>query len=229
MIGIIGAMDTEVKTLVQNLSDVKKTEYAGLTYFQGKLGSKEVVVVKSGVGKVNAALCAQYLSLHFGVEKVINTGIAGACGKGLGVFDFVVSTKAVYHDVDVQIFGYKKGQIPGLDQYFMADEELCEKAVNVFNASDFSKEHKIAKGIIASGDQFIAEKNIKNQIISDFEPTCVEMEGAAIAHACFVNKVPFVIIRCMSDCADDSASSTYEFNEDVCAAACANLIMQILK
>lgn len=229
MIGIIGAMETEVKTLVQNLSDVKTTEYAGLTYYEGKLFNKDVVVVKSGIGKVNAALCAQYLAIHFGVEKVINTGIAGACGKGLGVFDFVVSSKAAYHDVDVQVFGYKKGQIPGLDLYFNADEELADKTIEVFKKSDFAKEHKIVKGTIVSGDQFIAEKSVKESIIKDFEPMCVEMEGAAIAHSCTINKVPFVIIRCMSDCADDSASSTYDFNEDVCAAACANLILEILK
>lgn len=229
MIGIIGAMDTEVKTLVSNIQDAKTTEYGGLTYYQGKIFNTDVVVVKSGVGKVNAALCAQYLAVHFGVDKVINTGIAGAAGKGLGVFDFVVSTKAVYHDVDVQIFGYKKGQIPGLDLYFTADEVLAEKAIEVFNKSDFAKEHKIVKGVVASGDQFIADKAVKQEIIKNFEPMCVEMEGAAIAHACSLNKVPFVIIRCMSDCADDSANSTYEFNEDVCAASCANLVLELLK
>lgn len=228
MIGIIGAMDTEVKTLVANIKDAKITEYGGLKYYQGNLCGQDVVVVKSGVGKVNAALCAQYLALHFGVEKIINTGIAGAAGKGLGVFDFVVSTQAVYHDVDITIFGYKKGQLPGFDQYFIADKELGDKAVAAFNKSAFSKDHKIVMGTVASGDQFIAEKNVKNQIIENFGPMCVEMEGAAIAHACAINKVPFVIIRCLSDCADDSAGNTYEFNEDECAAACANLIMEIL-
>lgn len=228
MIGIIGAMDTEVKALVANIKDAEITEYGGLKYYAGSLCGKDVVVVKSGVGKVNAALCAQYLALHFGVEKIINTGIAGASGKGLGVFDFVVSTQAVYHDVDITIFGYKKGQLPGFEQYFTADKELGEKAVAAFNKSSFAANHKIVMGTVASGDQFIGEKNLKNQIIENFQPMCVEMEGAAIAHACAINKVPFVIIRCLSDCADDSAVNTYEFNEDECAAACANLIMEIL-
>lgn len=228
MIGIIGAMDTEIKNLVSNLKDTQITEYGGLKYYKGILNGKDVVVVKSGVGKVNAALCAQYLAIHFNVEKIINTGIAGAAGKGLGVFDFVVSDEAVYHDVDISIFGYEKGQLPGLPKTFVADLELADKAVTAFRKSVYASDHKIVKGIVASGDQFIAEKAVKDRIIENFKPMCVEMEGAAIAHACALNNVPFVIIRCLSDCADDSAGNTYEFNEDVCAAACSNLIMEML-
>lgn len=229
MIGIIGAMETEVEFLYSQLQEKSVQKYAFLDFYVGKLFNKDVVIVKSGVGKVNSALCAQLLITNFNVKTIINTGIAGATGKGLGVFDFVVSTKAVYHDVDVQIFGYKKGQIPGCSQEFLADEKLVQKAKEVFLKTEFSKEHQIKEGVIASGDQFISNKDIKTQIISDFSPMCVEMEGASIAHACTLNNVPFVIIRCMSDCADDSANNTYEFNEDICAKMCSTLVLQLIQ
>ena len=164
----------------------------------------------------------------FNVTKIINTGIAGATGKGLGVFDFVISTEVAYHDVDVQIFGYKIGQIPEQEQFFIADKNMVQSALNVAESSSFAKEHKFVKGRIASGDQFIADKATKDKIIQNFEPMCVEMEGAAIAHACTVNQIPFVIIRCLSDCADDSANNTYLFNEETCAKMCADFVENLL-
>ncbi|MCR4733545.1 MAG: 5'-methylthioadenosine/adenosylhomocysteine nucleosidase [Treponema sp.] len=227
--GIIGAMQTEVSSLVQQLENAEKIEACGLVFNKGQLCGKSVVIVKSGVGKVNAALCAQALILRFGVTKVINTGIAGAAGGNLTVFDFVVSTEALYHDLDVRIFGYKRGQVPGMDLTFKADETMADLAVKTFERSDFAKEHKIIKGRIASGDQFIADKAVKNDIVKDFSPMCVEMEGAAIAHSCTLNKTPFIIIRCMSDCADDSATGVYEFNEDVCAKMSADLVKNLIK
>ena len=230
MIGIIGAMEAEVSFLQKKLVDSQKITLNGMDFYSGKINSKELVIVKSGVGKVNAALCAQILCLKFHVEKIINTGIAGAIGNSLGVFDFVVSTEAVYHDFDVRIFGYKRGQVPGFKSLeFKADSSLSDLALEVFSQTTFSKEHKIVKGRIASGDQFISDKNVKDDIVKTFSPSCVEMEGAAIAHACFLNKVPFVIIRCMSDCADDSATTHYEFNEDVCAEMSAQFVEKIIE
>lgn len=227
--GIIGAMDAEVKAIQDLLENKTITEHGGLQYVEGSFGKERIVVVKCGIGKVNAALCAQYLLNHFNVELIINTGIAGACAKGLNVYDFVVSTKAVYHDVDVTNFGYEKGQLPGLSKEFVADDFLVEKTIEAFNNSEFSKNHKIIKGVVASGDQFICSKEVKEQIIKDFAPACVEMEGAAIAHACVLNNRPYVIIRCMSDCADDTASSTYDFNEEDCANRCAKLVLNLIE
>lgn len=230
MIGIIGAMETEVQFLQKNLTQLEKKSFGGMTFYSGKLSSKDVVIVKSGVGKVNAALCTQIMISNFPVDCVINTGIAGAVGSGLGVFDFVVSTQVVYHDFDVRIFGYKRGQVPGFDSIeFKADETLSELALKVFSQTDFAEKHKIVKGRIASGDQFIADKAVKEEIVKEFSPLCVEMEGAAIAHACTLSKIPFVIIRCMSDCADDSATNVYEFNEDVCAEMCAEFVQKIVE
>lgn len=228
IVGIVGAMDVEVSTLCQKLQNKEVVKFGGLEFNHGFLNSKEVVIVKSGVGKVNAALCVQTLVNKFNVTQIINTGIAGATGKGLGVFDFVISSEVAYHDVDVQIFGYKIGQIPGQEQFFVADEQLVQKAVQVAQSSSFAKEHKFVKGRIASGDQFIADKATKDKIIQNFEPMCVEMEGAAIAHACTVNQIPFVIIRCLSDCADDSANNTYLFNEETSAKMCADFVENLV-
>lgn len=210
MIGIIGAMESEVEAIYAQMTSKEIVDTNGLKFYKGKLYEKDVVVIQCGIGKVNAALCTQLLILKFGVEKIINTGIAGATGDGLNIYDFVVSTAAVYHDFDTQFFGYKLGQVPGLPESFEADKILVESVVNAFNNCDFSKDHKITTGLIASGDQFIAGGEKKNFIVSNFHPMCVEMEGCAVAHTCYKNNIPFVIVRCMSDCADDTVQTTYE-------------------
>ena len=227
--GIIGAMESEVKELGQQLEYKEAVEFAGLTFLCGVLYGKNVVIVKSGIGKVNAALCTQALILKFNVTKVINTGIAGALRSGLRVFDFVISSDAVYHDFDTTAFGYKLGQVPGMVEQFSADKALGELALTAFEKTEFSKEHKAVLGKIASGDQFISDSKQKKLIQSNFDPACVEMEGAAIAHACYLNKIPFVIVRCMSDMADESVEQTYSFNEDVCAAASACLVKKMIE
>ncbi len=227
MIGIIGAMDSEVAALVAEMSTNETFEYNNYKFYKGTLFGKEVVIVKCGIGKVNAAVCTQILLFKFNVEKVINTGIAGATGAGLKQYDFVVSTAAVYHDVDVQIFGYKPGQVPGMPETFAADSALADAAVSAFNKSELAKEHKIMKGLVASGDQFIAGGERKDFIVKTFKPDCVEMEGGSIAHVCYVNKVPFAIIRCMSDCADDSASE--EYSEDAASKLSSAFLMEVIK
>ena len=225
--GIIGAMDSEVRTLCQKLENAQKIEEFGLVFNKGKLCGKDVVVVKSGIGKVNAALCAQALILKFGATKVINTGIAGAVGAGLKIYDFVVSDAAVYHDFDVQFFGYKPGQVPGMPETFVADKKLADSVVAAFAKTSLSGEHKISRGLIASGDQFISGGEKKAFIVSTFHPQCVEMEGCAIAHACSLNKVPFVIIRCMSDTADDSVKETY--SEETASNLSSTFLLEVIK
>lgn len=227
--GIIGAMESEIKELEVVLQNKETVEYAGLVFFCGFFGGKNVVIVKSGIGKVNAALCAQALILKFNVTRIINTGIAGALRSGLRVFDFVISSAAVYHDFDTTAFGYKMGQVPGMAEQFPADEALGNLALEAFEKTEFAKEHKAVKGVIASGDQFISDSKQKKTIQANFDPACVEMEGAAIAHACYLNKIPFVIVRCMSDMADESVEQTYSFNEDVCATASACLVSKMLE
>lgn len=227
-IGIIGAMDEEVAYLKSIATE--KTEKDG--FVCGKIDGKEVVVVMSGIGKVNAALCAQKLILQFGVTHVINTGIAGAMAKGLKVLDMVASTDAVYHDFDTTGFGYKPTVIPRMEtSEFKADEKMIEAANKAFEelkSSEVFKGHNLINGRIASGDQFISNKEIKNKIIEICNPSCVEMEGAAIAHACYLNKVPYLVLRCMSDCADDGDESTYKFNDKIAAEMSAKLVQNLI-
>lgn len=229
MIGIIGAMNSEVTTLCNNLEKVEQLEIQNLKFFKGILKGKEVVVVQSGIGKVNAALCAQLLAIIFKVEKIINTGIAGALGEGLRICDFAVSTGAVYHDVDLIGFGYKLGEIPGQPIEYTADEDLLALAENAFGKISASKEHKLVKGRIASGDQFISSPEKKNYIKQNFSPVCVEMEGTAIAHACYLNNVPFLIVRCMSDMADEQDEKVSVFNENIAADLSAEFVMKIIE
>ena len=239
-IGIIGAMDIEVRLLTSKMTGAdgigqpEKTTIASVTYYDGELNGVNVVVVKSGIGKVNAALCAQRLVLLFGVSHIINTGIGGAVAHGLTVLDMVISTDALYHDFDVTGFGYQPCVIPQMDvSDFVADEKmvsLASKAFEELSADENSgfQGHKLVVGRIASGDQFISSSESKAHIRTLCNPACVEMEGAAIAHACFLNKVPFIIIRCISDMADDDGENTYSFNEDTAAKMSAELVLKML-
>ena len=210
MIGIIGAMESEVKAIYEKMTSKQEIKLCDLTFYKGFLWEKEAVVVKCGVGKVNAALCTQILISDFHPNQIINTGIAGATGEGLEIYDFVISTEAVYHDFDTVAFGYKLGQVPGFPETFKADEKLIKTFEDAFYKTDFSTTHQIQTGIVASGDQFISDSKKKACIVQNFYPKCVEMEGAAIAHTCYKNQVPFVIVRCMSDCADDNVQSVYD-------------------
>jgi adenosylhomocysteine nucleosidase len=230
-IGIIGAMETEIEFLRGLMgNEIKKTEAGTIVFNEGKIHGTDVVVVRSGVGKVNAALCAQRLALQFGCSNIINTGVAGAMAQGLGVMDFVVSTDAVYHDMDATGFGYKVTEIPQMKcSDFIADKKLIEAAEKSFSSIKEAEGHSLIKGRIATGDQFISDKSIKEKIMENCNPACVEMEGTAIAHACYLNDTPFVIIRCMSDMADDSGENTYSFNENTAASLSGQLVLEMLK
>ncbi|MBQ3670015.1 MAG: 5'-methylthioadenosine/adenosylhomocysteine nucleosidase [Treponema sp.] len=230
-IGIIGAMEVEVNYLRSLMKDgAKKTEAGSIVFEEGAIGGTNVVLVRSGIGKVNAALCAQRLILQFGCTHIINTGIAGSMAENLGVLDFVVSTDAVQHDVNATGFGYKLGQIPQMDTFsFQADSAMIKAAMDAFKENELSKGHKMIGGRIATGDQFISDKATKEQIQANFAPACVEMEGCAIAQACYLNKTPFVIIRCMSDNADDLKENDYAFNESVAGELSAKIVQHMIE
>ena len=227
-VGIIGAMSVELELLKSKLEENPAvTKAGGMTFTEGKINGISVVLVQSGVGKVNAALCAQRLILKFGCTHIINTGIAGAMASGLKVLDFVASTDAVYHDMDATGFGYKKTEIPQMKcSDFPADGKMLEAARSAFK--ELPAEHKLVFGRIATGDQFISDKEKKSAIQETCSPACVEMEGAAVAHACWINEIPFVIIRCMSDMADDDGESIYSFNENEAASLSGSLVLSML-
>ena len=206
-LGIIGAMQQEVETLLGVLENCKTENRGGCTFYAGQLEGLEVVIVQCGVGKVNAAMCAQILCDRYQVTHIVNTGIAGSLCADLDIGDLVVSRDAMYHDFDCVHFGYEMGKVPGMDTVaFPADERLIRFA---FAAAEEVNPGHTKIGRVASGDLFVAEKNAKNAIIEKTEALCTEMEGAAIAHAAYKNKVPFVILRAISDKADDSAEMDY--------------------
>jgi len=207
-IGIIGAMKEEVAKLKEQMSEVTITSKASMEFYEGILNGKAVVIVQSGIGKVNAAMCAQILTDIFAVDAIINTGIAGSLRNEINIGDIVVSTDAVQHDVDATEFGYPIGQIPQLDTLsFQADESLIAQAI--VSCRKVNNHIKVFKGRVVSGDQFIANSEVKERIILAFDGYCTEMEGAAIAQVAYLNDIPFVIIRAISDKADNSAQVDY--------------------
>ena len=207
-IGIIGAMEEEVEALRGKLTYVKTTSRASMDFYAGKMGNKEVVIVRSGIGKVNAGICTQILADLFQVDAVINTGIAGSLDARIDIGDMVISTDAVHHDMDATIFGDAIGQVPRMDtRTFPADPHLVELAVKA-NEKANPQIHTFT-GRVASGDQFISSGEVKARIVENFQALCTEMEGAGIAHAAYLNKVSYVIIRAISDKADNSATMDY--------------------
>ncbi|MBR3401159.1 MAG: 5'-methylthioadenosine/adenosylhomocysteine nucleosidase [Parasporobacterium sp.] len=209
VVGIIGAMPEEVASLKNALNDKKIRKIADMEFCTGTLDGRKAVVVQCGIGKVNAGICAQILVSVFGVTNVINTGVAGSLDNAIDIGDIVVSVDAVQHDYDVSPIGFHKGEIPYTGLYaFRADEKLRALAVSAGKAA--APEIRIFEGRVCSGDQFIASSEQKSRILSDFGGMCCEMEGAAIAQVCYLNQVPFVIIRAISDKADDSEEMSYQ-------------------
>ena len=226
-LGIIGAMTMEVETLVSSMEEAEKKTIAGSDFFEGRLEGLPCVVVQCGVGKVNAALCAQILCTAFGVTHLVNTGIAGSLSNDLDIADLLVSQDAMYHDFDCVPFGYPYGQVPGLDTLaFPADERLMAYA---FQAAEAVNPGHTKLGRVASGDQFIADREKKAFIIEKTRAMCTEMEGAAIAQTAYRNGIPFVILRAISDKADDSAEMDYPSFETLAAHRCAQVTSLLAK
>ena len=207
-IGIIGAMEVEVAILKEKMEDVRIIKKASMDFYEGILAGKKVVVVRSGIGKVNAGICAQILSDVFSVDAIINTGIAGSLNKNISIGDIVLSTDVVQHDMDATGFGYRKGQIPQMPVFFFnADDNLRRLAAEV--CKEVNPDIQVFEGRIASGDQFVCDQDVKNRIVSEFSAYATEMEGAAIGQAAYLNEIPFLVVRAISDKADGSAQMDY--------------------
>lgn len=218
-IGIIGAMGCEIELLRARMEDVTETVYAGRTFHHGKLGGKDTVLVCSGIGKVNSAMTAQILIDRYEVDAIINTGIAGGAGEAK-VRDVVVSTELTYHDMSQRILALGW---PNLE-YFTADATLRKLAAEACEGRV-----KCHTGRIVTGDQFIDSSEVKADIVARLDPLAVEMEGGAIAHVCAGNGIPFVVIRCISDNADDGAEISYETFEKLAADDAANIVTSMLE
>lgn len=208
MLGIIGAMEVEVEKLREMMENPQAQTVAGMTFYQGTIKGKDVVVVRSGIGKVNAGLCSQILVDRYHVDGIVNTGIAGSLKNEVNVGDIVLSTVAVQHDMDATGFGYPVGEIPQMGiKEFPADEHLRKLAEKCCHKAN--PDIQTFSGRVASGDQFISSREKKNWIRDTFDAYCTEMEGAAVAQAAFLNQIPYLIVRAISDKADDSAHVDY--------------------
>ncbi len=225
--GIIGAMASEVQGLLAQLEQEREVEKASMVFHEGRIHGRDVVVVKCGVGKVNAALCAQILIDEFAVNQVINTGAAGSLNDELKIGDVVISRDVVHHDFDTSALGDRRGEIFAGRIGFEADPVLIERACQaVRNAVSGIR---FICGRICSGDQFISSRAVKQDIIAEFAGDCAEMEGAAIGQCCWLNHVPFVIIRAISDQADEAGSMSFEQFVEFAAANSTAIVLDMLK
>ncbi|MDY4970716.1 MAG: 5'-methylthioadenosine/adenosylhomocysteine nucleosidase [Lachnospiraceae bacterium] len=226
MLAVIGAMDEEVSRIKDVMTDVEIETRAGMEFNKGKLAGKDAVVVRCGIGKVNAGMCTQILVDCYQADTIINTGIAGSLQTKIDIGDIVLSKDTLQHDMDATGFGYPVGVIPRMEQsVFEADEKLIELAEK--SCKKVNPEIGVHIGRVVSGDQFISDKVKKNWLIEKFNGYCCEMEGAAIAQAAFLNNVPFLIVRAISDKADDSATMDYSEFEAKAITHSVNLILEI--
>ena len=226
-IGVIGAMEEEVQALRHAMKIQEEKEIASMVFHRGILYGKEAVVVRSGIGKVNAAICTQILADHFDVDLVINTGIAGSLDAAIDIGDMVISTDALHHDMDATAFGYPLGEVPRMDILaFTADEKLIRLAVEA--NEEANPDIHTFTGRVVSGDQFVASDEVKEKIRSNFGGLCTEMEGAAIAHTAYLNDISYVIIRAISDKADNSAHVDYPEFEKMAIARNIKLVQEML-
>lgn len=206
-IGIMGAMDEEIQLLKKEISVANVIDKAGMKFYEGQWEGKDVVLVQSGIGKVNAAVCAQVLIDTFQVSQIIFTGVAGALDPELKIGDIIISQDAMQHDFDVTDLGYQIGEIPRLNcRFFEADPGLVKLAGE---AGDELQGIKVKTGRILSGDQFIACKDKAGLLREQLDGHCAEMEGAAVAQVCTMNGIPFIVIRAMSDRADGEAPDNF--------------------
>lgn len=225
-IGIIGAMEPEVEALVAALKGKRVDTVGSLTFYRGRLGKKSAVIVRSGVGKVFAAIAAEAMILKYAPKLVINTGVAGAVAPGIKVGDVVVADKLVQHDMDTSALGDPKGLISGINLVYL--EADARAAVLVGNIAE-EIGVKCKRGTVASGDLFVSTNEKKAELAADFGASACEMEGAAIAHVCYVNATPCCVIRAISDSADKESSMSYAEFLPLAAANSTKITMALVE
>ena len=226
MIGLLGAMDIELEALLADMKEKESEQISGFTFFKGNIENREVVIAKCGIGKVSAALCAQAMILRYQPSLLLHTGVAGTLTTALSVTDVAVGTSAVQHDMDTSPLGDPVGLISGINKiYFEADK----KAADLFLAIAKESGVNAIGGTIASGDQFIASAEQKARIVKNFDAIACEMEGGAVAHAAYLAKTPFVILRAISDSADGSSHMDYPTFLPIAANRSYAMVKEFLK
>lgn len=227
-VGIIVAMQEELEEILNVMKEIDEKEIFGISFFNGKIENTKVIVVKSGIGKVNAARTTQILIDSFNVKSVINVGSAGALNPFLNIGDIVIAEKLIQHDFDITAFDHDKGYITGVGDYIYSN---CDLVKNIQESANKIKnnEYKISTGIIASGDIFCTDIAMKNKIYQKFDAECVEMEGAAIAQVCYLDKVPFVVLRSISDTPNGKNSVDFDKYVELASKRCADILKEFLK
>lgn len=228
MIGIICAMALEVQGFKSKMTDVKKESVAGIDFWSGKLENKDCVCAECGIGKVNAAMCTQIMILKYSPDAIINSGVAGALRSGMRISDVVVATNVIQHDMDLTDFGEEPGTVNFNDckiKCFICDVPLANALVEACRGLDC----KIYTGIVVSGDQFISSNQKRRQLSRDFNANACEMEGAAIGHVCVRNKVPFCVLRSVSDNIDNNQTVDFDKFKHAAAEKATNIILKMLK
>lgn len=222
MIGIIVAEVQEMEAVKEIMGNVNSTSIYNLKIYTGTIRNKEILLVRAGVGKVNAARVCQIITDKFDLDCIINVGSAGGLNENLNIGDIVVGEKLIQHDFDVTAFGREKGFIPETGKFFESDKALLEKCKNIKIDNQ-----KIVTGIIGSGDVFLTNTTLKENIKEIFNCDCVEMEGAAVAQVCALNNIPFLVIRSISDI--PNGKNEFDFNEYLKFASknCAKFISQL--
>lgn len=223
-IGVIGAMQMEVDNLKEAMVDCSERSISGVTYVCGKIGQVEVVAAVSGIGKVFAAICTEAMILNFKPDMIINIGVAGSLTRDLGVLDVAVAKCVCQHDMDTSPLGDPVGLLSGINEIFLPSSEAMSELLCQC-LKDAGINHR--KGTIASGDQFIATEEKKNWIREHFEAIAAEMEGASIGHVCYINKVPFAILRSISD--SEGGAMDYETFAEKAAVQSIEVVIDFIK
>ena len=226
-IGIIVAMQEELEEILKIMEETKKKEIYDITYIEGKIGENNIIITLSGIGKVNAARTTQILIDKLNVKCIINVGSAGALNPILNIGDIVIGNKLIQHDFDITAFNHKKGYITGVGDYLECNEDLVKKFEKITNNIE-NKEYKTITGIIASGDIFCTEINMKNKIYSKFNAECVEMEGAAIAQVAYLCNIPFIVIRSISDSPNGNNAIVFDEFVKLASSRCAKILKEFL-
>jgi len=225
--GIIGAMEIEVAEIKNSMEDISQEEISGVIYYKGKIHGKDVIVAKCGVGKVHAAVCTQTMILKYSPNVIINTGVAGSLNSKLDIADLVISDFVVEHDMDTSALGDPLGLISGIN--IIKIPSAVQVVEKIKNAAEHIENTNVFVGTIATGDQFICNIEQKNHIVDNFDALCAEMEGAAIGHVCYLNKVDFCIVRAISDKADGTAHMDFPSFVKIAAKKSTELIHNYLK
>lgn len=226
-IGIVVAMNEELIEILNIMKEINKKEIYNIIFYEGKVENKNIIVVQSGIGKVNASRTTQILIDKFNIKAIINVGAAGGLNSKLNIGDIVIANKLVQHDFDITAFNHKKGYITGVGDYIECNSELVKTLQNILE-NEKNENYNVITGIIASGDIFCTEVKMKNKIFSKFKADCVEMEGAAIAQVCYLDDIPFIVIRSISDSPNGNNAIVFDEFVKLASKRCANILKKFL-